>query len=106
MRDKDTGQSVGRWSGGHYDLLASAYDCDIATAVNMHSNDKCAISWLLHEDNPKGGNPRDSRGNKHSSWHAINDKYGKRLIKDVIDMNDRGVRLNKIADYVERKTGE
>lgn len=102
MRDKNTGQSIGRWRGGHYDLIATAYGYDVTTAVNMHSGDKCAGQWLMHEVDPKD----DRVGEKHSAWDFINDRYGKRLIRDVIEMNDKGVRLNKIADYVERKTGE
>jgi hypothetical protein len=105
MRDRNTGQSVGMWSGGQYDLLATAYDMDIATAVNMHSNDKCAVSWLLHEANPKGGNPRDSRGPKHSSWGEVNDALGPRVVKKIIAMNDSGTRLPVIADYVAKVTG-
>lgn len=105
MRDPESGQAVGRWSGGHYDLIAAGYDVDITTAVNMASGDKCAVSWLLEEADPKGWNRRDSRGTKHGSWSDINARYGSGLIKSVIAMNDRGVPLRKIADHVERKTG-
>jgi hypothetical protein len=86
MRNPDSKQAVGSWQ-------------------DAHGNAKCAISWLLHEANPKGWGSKDSRGTEHKSWHVVNDKYGKRLVNDVIEMNDKGVRLKKIADYVERKVG-
>jgi hypothetical protein len=100
MRDPNSEQSIGRWQGVHTDPSLATFEQDI------HSEAKCAVSWLLQEVDPKGWKPKDNRGDRHGSWYTVNDKYGKRLIKDVIDMNDRGVRLNKIADYVERKTGE
>jgi hypothetical protein len=86
MRNPDSDQAVGSWQDAHGDA-------------------KCAVSWLLQEANPKGWDPKDSRGTEHKSWHAVNDKYGKRLVNEVIEMNDKGVRLKKIADYVERKMG-
>jgi hypothetical protein len=86
MRNPNSEQAVGKWQ-----------DTD--------DNSKCAVSWLLHEANPKGWDPKDNRGTEHKSWQAVNDKYGKRLVNEVIEMNDKGVRLKKIADYVERKVG-
>jgi hypothetical protein len=86
MRNPSSGQAVGSWQDAHGDA-------------------KCAVSWLLHEANPKGWDPKDNRGTEHKSWHTINDKYGKRLVNQVIEMNDKGVHLKKIADYVERKLG-
>jgi hypothetical protein len=108
MRDKESGQSVGAWNGGPYAAAMAdiAYGGDFSTAYTMHGDDKCAVSWLLEEADPKGWNRKDSRGTKHGSWSAVNAKYGSGLIKRVIRMNDSGVPLPKIADYVESHTGK
>ena len=106
LRDRDTGQAVGAWQGGPYDLLASQYGGDVTTALTMHGNDKCGVQWMLHEANPKDDQP----GKKHSSWDYINKRYGDKVVKNVIQMNDAGKSLPKIADYLEeqerRRTGQ
>jgi hypothetical protein len=100
MKDPDSGQAIGRWSGGHYDLMAdSMYGGSIETAINMHYDDRCAVSWLQHLADPK-----DRRyGKKHSSWRKINEKYGRAFVKDVIRMNDSGMSLRRIAKKIEPK---
>ena len=100
MRDRDTGQTVGGWQGGHYDLIASSqYDGDATTALTMHGNDKCGVQWMMHEVDPKD----DRAGKKHGAWDYINDRYGKKTVKNIIQMNDGGTRLPKIADYLEEQ---
>jgi hypothetical protein len=104
MRNRDTGQSVGMWQGGQYDLLATGlYDGDIATAVNMHSNDKCAMSHWLHVRNPNGwGRSGSKRGNpNHEDWSELKAKYGAGFVKRIQRMNDDGMPLHKIANYAE-----
>jgi hypothetical protein len=103
MRDKRTGQSIGRWRGGSYDLMAdSMYAGSLETAINMHSDDRCAVGHLLDLDQPYDG-AWGRNAKKHPSMAKVRNKYG-RLIDDVIRMNDRGKSLKKIADHVERKT--
>jgi hypothetical protein len=103
MRDPQTPQAIGTWRGGHYDLLADAlYGGDIATAVNSHSEDKCAVSWLLHEHNPNGWNDSSKRGRpSHDDWENIKGIYGSSWLRGVARMNDGGMPLSKIADVVE-----
>jgi hypothetical protein len=104
MRNKRTGQSIGRWRGGSYDLMAdSMYGGSLETAVNMHSDDRCAVGHLLDLDQPYEGS-WGRNGKKHPSMAKARAMYGDKLLKDVIGMNDRGVPLRKIADHVERKT--
>jgi hypothetical protein len=99
MRDKASGQSIGRWRGMTTDPSSDTFEQD------LNDDSMCAVSWLLEEADPTGWRPRDKRGTKHGSWAAVNAKYGRGVIKNVIRMNDQGVRLPRIADYVERKTG-
>lgn len=101
MRDKTTGQSVGCWRGVLTDPSWPTFETDI-----NDDSAKCAVSWLLEEADPKGWHPKDSRGTKHGSWAAMNEKYGRGVVKNVIRMNDQGVRLPRIADYVEKKTSQ
>lgn len=99
MRDKTSGQSIGRWHGVATDPDSSTFEQDI------HDDSKCAVSWLLQEADPTGWNPKDTRGTKHGSWSAVNAKYGTKMISRVMQMNDDGVRLPRIAAYVAKKTG-
>lgn len=96
LKDPRSGQSVGKWRGGHIDDA----DPSIQTGCD---DDRCAISWLLELDDPKGWKRTDNRGTKHRSYRALKAKYGKLFVNDVIRMNDRGVPLHKIAARIEPK---
>jgi hypothetical protein len=97
MRSKHAGQSIGKWRGGYNDIN------DPTVGQVGFDDDRCAVGWLLELNDPGGWHPRDNRGKKHRSYKALEAKYGKRFIRDVIRMNDRGVPLKKIARRIEPK---
>lgn len=78
-----------------------------------HPDDRCAVGWLLETDNPNGwddlGNP-SVNGYFHTSMEKVERLYGRRLMDDVIKMNDKQrLPLSKIADHVEdqlRRSGK
>lgn len=99
MRDKDSGQAFGAWTGGPYASAMAEYYGDAQTAYTMHGEDRCGAQWMMHEVDPKD----DRAGKKHGAWDYINDRYGKKTVKNIIQMNDGGTRLPKIADYLEEQ---
>jgi len=102
LRANGDSQSVGMWSGGQYDLLANQYSGDITTAVNMHCNDKCAVSGLLDCHNPNGWDRRSSRkAPGHRDWDLMCATFGKHWLMSVARSNDGGRSFKKIANDVE-----
>lgn len=99
LRDKDSGQAFGAWTGGPYASAMAEYYGDAQTAYTMHGEDRCGVQWMMHEVDPKD----DRAGKKHGAWDYINDRYGKKTVKNIIQMNDSGTRLPKIADYLEEQ---
>lgn len=102
LRDPDSGQAVGRWRGGEYDLIAAGEGITLEEAMQRHMNDRCAVDWLLELDEPYDG-PLGRSGNKHPAMGRAKERYGETFLKEVIRINDRGVTLPKIADHVERE---
>lgn len=99
MRNKNSGQAFGAWTGWTYmSEMADVYG-DMQTAQAMHGDDKCGVQWMMHEVDPKDDRP----GKKHGAWDFVNDRYGKKTIKNIVQMNDGGTRLPKIADYLEEQ---
>jgi hypothetical protein len=95
-------QSIGMWRGGQYDSLAHQYGGDIATAVNIHCNDKCAVSGLLDCHNPNGwGSRGDRKTPDHRDWDLMCATFGKHWLMKVARSNDGGRSFKKIANDIE-----
>lgn len=93
MRDPKSRQSFSAWKAMEDDGCESM----------------CAIGYLLDSDDPEGW----FKGVRtHRSSRKIDKMYGKKLLGDVVDMNDargwsnrRAKSLRQIADHVERSLG-
>lgn len=83
MRDKNTGQVHGVWRGDN-------------------QNDRCAVGHLLEIADPDGWATGDSGFNHRAFWD-LKRRFGKKVLKNAITMNDSGRSLPQIANYVERE---
>jgi len=83
MEDPNTKQAFGTWVDG--------------------DGSKCAVGHLLDIADPKGfkGNGFGSR-----AYRKMAQKYGRGTLSKVIAMNDSGTPLQKIANYVRRRTAK
>lgn len=83
MRDRSTGQVQGAWRG-------------------ETQNDRCAVGHLLEIADPDGWATGDSGFNHRAFWD-LKRRFGKKVLKNAITMNDDGRSLPQIANYVERE---
>lgn len=101
LRDPHSDQSIGRWYGDHLPYESDVHSPEFQLAIN--SDARCGVGYLLDSAHPGYDGAHGRNGKKHPAYRAMEQKYGRKLIRDVISLNDRGYPLKKIADHVERR---
>lgn len=77
----------------------------LATLRDPHTEaryeDRCALGWFFAEASPESCY-RGKRRDNHRLMSSLRDKYGKRLIDDVIEMYEHHKSFSNIADHIEK----